>query len=88
MILWNVPHKGMLCTNDGGLLKSANCIWTEREWMPIEGYLGSVWDEGEDKEIGCIILNLGEAGILILKEEWEKSEEGDENEMENEMGAK
>lgn len=94
VILWNAPQKGMLCTNDGKLLGTVNRVWTKREWMPIEGYLGGIWNEGEGKEIGCIILDLGEEGIVILKEEWGKSEEsegnkGNEgNEMENEMGAK
>lgn len=71
VILWNAPHKEELCTNCSELVEMARKIWSERDWMPIEGYLGGIWDEEEEKEIGCVILRLGEIGILVLKEGWE-----------------
>lgn len=74
VILWNAPHKEELCTNCGELVEMARKIWSERDWMPIEGYLGGIWDEEEEKEIGCVILRLGEIGILVLKEGWEMRE--------------
>ena len=74
VILWNAPHKEELCTNCGELIEMARKIWSERDWMPIEGYLGGIWDEEEEKEIGCVILRLGEIGILVLKEGWEMRE--------------
>ena len=74
VILWNAPHKEELCTNCGELVEMARKIWSERDWMPIEGYLGGIWDEKEEKEIGCVILRLGEIGILVLKEGWEMRE--------------
>ena len=74
VILWNAPHKEELCTNCSELVEMARKIWSERDWMPIEGYLGGIWDEREEKEIGCVILRLGEIGILVLKEGWEMRE--------------
>lgn len=74
VILWNAPHKEELCTNCSELVEMARKIWSERDWMPIEGYLGGIWDEKEEKEIGCVILRLGEIGILVLKEGWEMRE--------------
>ena len=74
VILWNTPHKEELCTNCSELVEMARKIWSERDWMPIEGYLGGIWDEREEKEIGCVILRLGEIGILVLKEGWEMRE--------------
>lgn len=70
VVLWSAPHKEEVCTNSGELVEMARRIWSERKWMPIEGYLGSIWDEEEGREIGCVILNLGEVGILVLKREW------------------
>ena len=71
VILWNVPHKEELCTNCGELVEMARKIWSQKDWMPIEGYLGGIWDEDKKKEIGCVVLKLGEFGILILKKRWD-----------------
>ena len=71
VILWNAPHKEELCTNCGELVEMARRIWSQKDWMPIEGYLGGIWDEDEKKEIGCVVLKLGEFGILVLKRQWD-----------------
>ncbi len=70
VILWNAPHKEELCTNCGELVEMARRIWSQKDWMPIEGYLGGIWDEDKGKEIGCVVLKLGEFGILVLKRQW------------------
>ena len=76
VIIWNAPLPGLLCTNCKELVELARGIWTERGWMPIEGYMGGICDEEKDggrgEEIGCFILDLGDVGAKILKEEWEK----------------
>lgn len=71
VILWNAPHKEELCTNCGELVEMARRIWSQKDWMPIEGYLGGIWDEDKKKEIGCVVLKLGEFGILVLKRQWD-----------------
>ena len=76
VIIWNAPLPGLLCTNCKELVELARGIWTERGWMPIEGYMGGIWDEEKDggrgEEIGCFILELGDVGVGVLEGEWEK----------------
>ena len=70
IILWNVPNPHQVCTSNEKLLEIAAREWSKRGWLPIDGYLGDIWDEEEGHEIKCIILELEEGEILVLKGAW------------------
>lgn len=70
IILWNVPNPHNVCTSNEKLLEIVATEWEKRGWLPIDGYLGDIWDEEEGREIKCIILELEEGEILVLKGAW------------------
>lgn len=64
-VLWNTPHLGWACSNDGKLIEKIRDTGVERGWMPIRGHLGGVKIKGIEKH--CLVLILDAEKIEICK---------------------